>query len=159
MQSSSESYGGLTEDSLGEAYNSSKDGTLVMREVMNADTQPHTYCSFIFYYQTELILLLYWPLYLLLLPLSSLFCKLSTLYLPSCLFSQLFSLFTASQAEQRRRGGHTESNGFGNHSNIGNLPDLVQQSNSPSATPTTTLQELGDISEVRHTHTQEVLQL
>ena len=35
VQSSSESYGGLTEDSLGDAYNSSKDGTLVMREVMN----------------------------------------------------------------------------------------------------------------------------
>ncbi|XP_062296023.1 TRAF2 and NCK interacting kinase a [Scomber scombrus] len=81
MQSSSESYGGLTEDSLGDAYNSSKDGTLVMRE-----------------------------------------------------------------AEERRRGGHTESNGFGNHSNHGNLPDLLQQSNSPSATPTA-LQELGDMAE------------
>uniref|UniRef100_A0A3Q3JLW2 non-specific serine/threonine protein kinase n=1 Tax=Monopterus albus TaxID=43700 RepID=A0A3Q3JLW2_MONAL len=82
VQSSGESYGGLTEDSLGDAYNSSKDGTLVMRE-----------------------------------------------------------------AEERRRGSHTESNGFGNHSNHGNLPDLVQQSNSPSATPTTTLQELGDMAE------------
>ncbi|XP_071355071.1 TRAF2 and NCK interacting kinase a isoform X2 [Trachinotus anak] len=81
VQSSGESYGGLTEDSLGDAYNSSKDGTLVMRE-----------------------------------------------------------------AEERRRGGHTESNGFGNHSNHGNLPDLVQQSNSPSATPTA-LQELGDMAE------------
>uniref|UniRef100_A0A3Q1HIY7 non-specific serine/threonine protein kinase n=1 Tax=Anabas testudineus TaxID=64144 RepID=A0A3Q1HIY7_ANATE len=50
--------------------------------------------------------------------------------------SQLFSLFIVSQAEERRRGSHTESNGFGN------LPDLVQQSNSPSATPTTGLQEL-----------------
>uniref|UniRef100_A0A7N6FE31 non-specific serine/threonine protein kinase n=1 Tax=Anabas testudineus TaxID=64144 RepID=A0A7N6FE31_ANATE len=40
--------------------------------------------------------------------------------------SQLFSLFIVSQAEERRRGSHTESNGFGN------LPDLVQQSNSPS---------------------------
>ncbi|KAE8290230.1 TRAF2 and NCK-interacting protein kinase [Larimichthys crocea] len=79
VQSSGESYGGLTEDSLGDAYNSSKDSTLVMRE-----------------------------------------------------------------AEERRRGGHTESNGFGNH---GNLPDLVQQSNSPSATPTTALQELGDMPE------------
>uniref|UniRef100_A0A8C9ZS27 non-specific serine/threonine protein kinase n=1 Tax=Sander lucioperca TaxID=283035 RepID=A0A8C9ZS27_SANLU len=38
-----------------------------------------------------------------------------------------------------RRGDHTESNGFGNHSNHGNLPDLVQQSNSPSATPTSAL--------------------
>uniref|UniRef100_A0A7N6FIH3 non-specific serine/threonine protein kinase n=1 Tax=Anabas testudineus TaxID=64144 RepID=A0A7N6FIH3_ANATE len=77
VQSSGESYGGLTEDSLGDAYNSSKDGTLMMREVMN----------------------------------------------------------------ERRRGSHTESNGFGN------LPDLVQQSNSPSATPTTGLQELGDMAE------------
>ncbi|XP_035023640.1 TRAF2 and NCK interacting kinase a isoform X2 [Hippoglossus stenolepis] len=82
VQSSGESYGGLTEDSLGDAYNSSKDGTLVMRE-----------------------------------------------------------------AEERRRGGHTESNGFGNHSNHGNLPDLVQQSNSPSATPTSALQELSDMAE------------
>lgn len=32
---------------------------------------------------------------------------------------------------------------------MGNLPDLVQQSSSPSATPTATaLQELGDIAEV-----------
>uniref|UniRef100_A0A8D0A2G9 non-specific serine/threonine protein kinase n=1 Tax=Sander lucioperca TaxID=283035 RepID=A0A8D0A2G9_SANLU len=82
VQSSGESYGGLTEDSLGDAYNSSKDSTLVMRE-----------------------------------------------------------------AEERRRGDHTESNGFGNHSNHGNLPDLVQQSNSPSATPTSALQELGDMAE------------
>lgn len=47
MQSSGESYGGLTEDSLGDAYNSSKDSTLVMREVtnMHAHTQTclHTY--------------------------------------------------------------------------------------------------------------------
>uniref|UniRef100_A0A7N6AZK6 non-specific serine/threonine protein kinase n=1 Tax=Anabas testudineus TaxID=64144 RepID=A0A7N6AZK6_ANATE len=56
--------------------------------------------------------------------------------------SQLFSLFIVSQAEERRRGSHTESNGFGN------LPDLVQQSNSPSATPTTGLQELGDMAEL-----------
>uniref|UniRef100_A0A8D3B0G3 non-specific serine/threonine protein kinase n=1 Tax=Scophthalmus maximus TaxID=52904 RepID=A0A8D3B0G3_SCOMX len=82
VQSSGESYGGLTEDSLGDVYNSSKDGTLVMRE-----------------------------------------------------------------AEERRRGSHTESNGFGNHGNHGNLPDLVQQSNSPSATPTTALQELADMAE------------
>ncbi|KAM4542466.1 TRAF2 and NCK interacting kinase a isoform 2-T2 [Odontesthes bonariensis] len=82
VQSSGESYGGLAEDALGDAYNSSKDGTLVMRE-----------------------------------------------------------------AEERKRGGHTESNGFGNHSNHGNLPDLVQQSNSPSATPTTALQELSDMAE------------
>uniref|UniRef100_A0A8C7Y6R5 non-specific serine/threonine protein kinase n=1 Tax=Oryzias sinensis TaxID=183150 RepID=A0A8C7Y6R5_9TELE len=47
-------------------------------------------------------------------------------------------------AKERRRGSHTESNGFGNH---GNLPDLVQQSNSPSATMA--LQELSDMSEVK----------
>ncbi|KAF7654073.1 hypothetical protein LDENG_00074850 [Lucifuga dentata] len=82
VQSSGDSYGGMAADSLGDAYNSSKDSTLVMRE-----------------------------------------------------------------AEERRRGNHTESNGFGNHSNHGNLPDLVQQSNSPSATPTTALQELGDMAE------------
>ncbi|XP_058470946.1 TRAF2 and NCK interacting kinase a isoform X5 [Solea solea] len=82
VQSSGESYGGLTEDSLGEAYNSSKDSTQVMRE-----------------------------------------------------------------AEERRRGGHTESNGFGSHGNHGNLPDLVQQSHSPSATPTSALQELSDMAE------------
>uniref|UniRef100_A0A8D3AZW8 non-specific serine/threonine protein kinase n=1 Tax=Scophthalmus maximus TaxID=52904 RepID=A0A8D3AZW8_SCOMX len=59
-----------------------------------------------------------------------------------------FSLFLSlSQAEERRRGSHTESNGFGNHGNHGNLPDLVQQSNSPSATPTTALQELADMAE------------
>lgn len=61
------------------------------------------------------------------------------------------SLFV-TQAEERRRGGHGESNGFGNHGNHGNLPDLVQQSNSPSATPTTALQELSDMAEVRHGH-------
>ncbi|XP_047200970.1 TRAF2 and NCK interacting kinase a isoform X10 [Girardinichthys multiradiatus] len=82
VQSSSESYGGLAEDPLGDAYNSSRDSTLMMRE-----------------------------------------------------------------AEERRRGGHSESNGFGNHSNHGNLPDLVQQSNSPNSTPTTALQELSDMAE------------
>ncbi|XP_041828038.1 TRAF2 and NCK interacting kinase a isoform X2 [Melanotaenia boesemani] len=82
VQSSSESYGGLAEDTLGDAYNSTKDGTLVMGE-----------------------------------------------------------------SDERRRGGHTESNGFGNHGNHGNLPDLVQQSNSPSATPTSALQELSDMPE------------
>uniref|UniRef100_A0A3P9JLE0 non-specific serine/threonine protein kinase n=1 Tax=Oryzias latipes TaxID=8090 RepID=A0A3P9JLE0_ORYLA len=79
VQSSGESYGGLSEDAVGDAYNSSKDSTLVMRET-----------------------------------------------------------------KERRRGSHTESNGFGNH---GNLPDLVQQSNSPSATMA--LQELSDMSEFR----------
>ncbi|XP_008397420.1 TRAF2 and NCK interacting kinase a isoform X17 [Poecilia reticulata] len=82
VQSSSESYGGLAEDALGDSYDSSRDSTLMMRE-----------------------------------------------------------------AEERRRGGHSESNGFGNHSNHGNLPDLVQQSNSPSSTPTTALQELSDMAE------------
>ncbi|XP_077418112.1 TRAF2 and NCK interacting kinase a isoform X9 [Vanacampus margaritifer] len=81
VQSSSESYGGLSEDSLGEPYGNSKDGTLVMRE-----------------------------------------------------------------AEEKRRGGHAESNGFGNHGNHGNLPDLVRQSSSPTAVPTA-LQELGDMPE------------
>uniref|UniRef100_A0A3Q3WSK1 non-specific serine/threonine protein kinase n=1 Tax=Mola mola TaxID=94237 RepID=A0A3Q3WSK1_MOLML len=118
VQSSSESYGGLTEDSLGDVYNASKDGTLVMREVTNAPPHTHTHCLYLF--------------------------KLSSLYLPVCWLCQLGR---ACQAEEKRRGGHTESNGFGNHSNIGNLPDLVQQSNSPSATPTTTLQELGDLHE------------
>ncbi|XP_062326214.1 TRAF2 and NCK interacting kinase a isoform X2 [Osmerus eperlanus] len=51
------------------------------------------------------------------------------------------------EAEERRRGGHSESNGFGNHGNHGNLPDLVQQSHSPSATPTSALQELSDLAE------------
>ncbi|KAK7904457.1 hypothetical protein WMY93_017064 [Mugilogobius chulae] len=82
VKNSGESRSGMTEDALGDAYNSSKDSTLMMRE-----------------------------------------------------------------AEERRRGSHTESNGFGNHSNHGNLPDLVQQSNSPSATPTNALQELGDMAE------------
>ncbi|XP_057715986.1 TRAF2 and NCK interacting kinase a isoform X8 [Corythoichthys intestinalis] len=81
VQSSSESYKGLSEDSLGEPYSNSKDGTLVMRE-----------------------------------------------------------------AEEKRRGGHADSNGFGNHSNHGNLPDLVRQSNSPTAVPSA-LQELGDMPE------------
>lgn len=57
-----------------------------------------------------------------------------------------------SQAEGRRRGSHAESNGFGNHSNHGNLPDLVQQSNSPTATPVSALQELSNMGEVRHGH-------
>uniref|UniRef100_A0A8C6Q4I3 non-specific serine/threonine protein kinase n=1 Tax=Nothobranchius furzeri TaxID=105023 RepID=A0A8C6Q4I3_NOTFU len=46
-----------------------------------------------------------------------------------------------------RKGSLTESNGFGNHSNHGNLPDLVQQSNSPTATPTSALQELRNMGE------------
>ncbi|XP_014893765.1 TRAF2 and NCK interacting kinase a isoform X15 [Poecilia latipinna] len=82
VQGSSESYGGLAEDALGDSYDSSRDSTLMMRE-----------------------------------------------------------------AEERRRGGHSESNGFSNHSNHGNLPDLVQQSNSPNSTPTTALQELSDMAE------------
>ncbi|XP_019727898.1 TRAF2 and NCK-interacting protein kinase isoform X8 [Hippocampus comes] len=47
------------------------------------------------------------------------------------------------EAEEKRRGGHAESNGFGNH---GNLPDLVRQSSSPAAAPSA-LQELGDMPE------------
>ncbi|XP_056447324.1 TRAF2 and NCK interacting kinase a isoform X2 [Gadus chalcogrammus] len=85
VQSNTDSYGGQTEESLGENYSSSKDTTLMMRE-----------------------------------------------------------------AEERRRGSHSESNGFsnhGNHSNHGNLPDLVQQSNSPSATPPSALQELSEMAE------------
>ncbi|XP_077476436.1 TRAF2 and NCK-interacting protein kinase-like isoform X19 [Stigmatopora argus] len=81
VQSSNESYKGLSEDSPGEPYSNSKDGTLVMRE-----------------------------------------------------------------GEEKRRGGHADSNGFGNHSNHGNLPDLVRQSNSPTAVPSA-LQELGDMPE------------
>ncbi|XP_077586678.1 TRAF2 and NCK interacting kinase a isoform X7 [Stigmatopora nigra] len=81
VQSSNESYKGLSEDSPGEPYSNSKDGTLVVRE-----------------------------------------------------------------AEGKRRGGHADSNGFGNHSNHGNLPDLVRQSNSPTAVPSA-LQELGDMPE------------
>ncbi|XP_061825209.1 TRAF2 and NCK interacting kinase a [Nerophis lumbriciformis] len=80
VQSSGESYRGLSEDSLGDAYSNSKDSTLVVRE---AD-------------------------------------------------------------EKRRRGSHAESNGFAHHGNHGNLPDLLQQSNSPTATPSA-LQELGDM--------------
>lgn len=41
VQSGSESYGGLAEDALGDAYNSSRDSTLMMREVMNVNTQVH----------------------------------------------------------------------------------------------------------------------
>uniref|UniRef100_H3CG42 non-specific serine/threonine protein kinase n=1 Tax=Tetraodon nigroviridis TaxID=99883 RepID=H3CG42_TETNG len=97
--------GGLPEDSRGEPYNSSKDSTLMMREVMNdKHTLTHTCTS--------------------------------------------ASAKTFIDAEERRRGAPSESNGFGNHGNLGNLPDLLQQSNSPSATPTTALQELGDIHEI-----------
>lgn len=98
--------------------------------------------------------------FFLLLSLFSFSCKCPCQHhIPSFLcFSTLFSLsFFVSQAEERRRGGHTESNGFGNHSNHGNLPDLVQQSNSPSATPTTALQELSDMAEVRHTHSHSLI--
>ncbi|XP_051941447.1 TRAF2 and NCK interacting kinase a isoform X24 [Hippocampus zosterae] len=51
------------------------------------------------------------------------------------------------EAEEKRRGCHAESNGFGNHAGgHGNLPDLVRQSSSPAAPPTA-LQELGDMPE------------
>ncbi|KAJ8409634.1 hypothetical protein AAFF_G00230350 [Aldrovandia affinis] len=42
----------------------------------------------------------------------------------------------------RKRSGHTESNGFAGH---GNLPDLVQQSHSPSGTPTEGLGRLSGL--------------
>uniref|UniRef100_A0A3Q3DZS8 non-specific serine/threonine protein kinase n=1 Tax=Hippocampus comes TaxID=109280 RepID=A0A3Q3DZS8_HIPCM len=48
-----------------------------------------------------------------------------------------------SEGTLEERGGHAESNGFGNH---GNLPDLVRQSSSPAAAPSA-LQELGDMPE------------
>uniref|UniRef100_A0AAQ4PXG9 non-specific serine/threonine protein kinase n=1 Tax=Gasterosteus aculeatus aculeatus TaxID=481459 RepID=A0AAQ4PXG9_GASAC len=72
---------------------------------------------------------------------------------PAVLLFSFFPSFTCQYslvlkiAEERRRGSHSESNGFGNHSNHGNLPDLVQQSNSPSATPASALQELGNMAE------------
>ncbi|XP_061752276.1 TRAF2 and NCK interacting kinase a isoform X3 [Nerophis ophidion] len=47
--------------------------------------------------------------------------------------------------QKRRRGGHAESNGFASHGNHGNLPDLLQQSNSPPAAAPSALQELGDM--------------
>lgn len=45
VQNNTESYGGLPEDSRGEPYNSSKDSTLMMREVMN-DKHTHTQLYF-----------------------------------------------------------------------------------------------------------------
>ncbi|KAJ8357083.1 hypothetical protein SKAU_G00198770 [Synaphobranchus kaupii] len=48
---------------------------------------------------------------------------------------------------ERKRSGHVESNGFAGH---GNLPDLVQQSHSPSGTPT---EGLGRLSSL---HTQDM---
>ncbi|KAI1882770.1 hypothetical protein AGOR_G00238350 [Albula goreensis] len=42
----------------------------------------------------------------------------------------------------RKRSGHAESNGFAGH---GNLPDLVQQSHSPSGTPTEGLGRLSGL--------------
>ncbi|KAG5847329.1 TRAF2 and NCK-interacting protein kinase-like isoform X7 [Anguilla anguilla] len=43
---------------------------------------------------------------------------------------------------ERKRSGHAESNGFAGH---GNLPDLVQQSHSPSGTPTEGLGRLSSL--------------
>ncbi|MEQ2161830.1 hypothetical protein GOODEAATRI_013621 [Goodea atripinnis] len=42
VQSSSESYGGLAEDPLGDAYNSSRDSTLMMRESNSPNSTPTT---------------------------------------------------------------------------------------------------------------------
>ncbi|KAG7457127.1 hypothetical protein MATL_G00243200 [Megalops atlanticus] len=47
----------------------------------------------------------------------------------------------------RKRSGHAESNGFAGH---GNLPDLVQQSHSPSGTPTEGIGRLSNL------HTQDL---
>ncbi|GAB1287424.1 TRAF2 and NCK interacting kinase [Apodemus speciosus] len=49
-------------------------------------------------------------------------------------------------AEEKKRSGHSDSNGFAGHIN---LPDLVQQSHSPAGTPT---EGLGRVS----THSQEM---
>ncbi|KAJ8270362.1 hypothetical protein GJAV_G00113560 [Gymnothorax javanicus] len=50
------------------------------------------------------------------------------------------TLMMREMLSERKRSGHSESNGFAGH---GNLPDLVQQSHSPSGTPT---EGLGRIS-------------
>uniref|UniRef100_A0A673LZT5 non-specific serine/threonine protein kinase n=1 Tax=Sinocyclocheilus rhinocerous TaxID=307959 RepID=A0A673LZT5_9TELE len=51
-------------------------------------------------------------------------------------------------ANERQRLGHGESNGFAGH---GNLPDLVQQSHSPSGTPTgLNSQDLDSMDEFGH---------
>ncbi|XP_061551894.1 TRAF2 and NCK interacting kinase a isoform X9 [Phycodurus eques] len=47
------------------------------------------------------------------------------------------------EADEKRRGGRGESNGFGDHAN---LPDLVRRSGSPPAAPAA-LRELGDLPE------------
>lgn len=49
-------------------------------------------------------------------------------------------------AGEKKRSGHSDSNGFAGHIN---LPDLVQQSHSPAGTPT---EGLGRVS----THSQEM---
>lgn len=88
VQSSGESYGGLTEDSLGEAYNSSKDGTLVMREVMNAHT--HT---------PEKIPRLYFAI-----TLGSFCFSITTLSSPSCKLLTVLLFFQLSgRGEEERR--------------------------------------------------------
>uniref|UniRef100_A0A672S089 non-specific serine/threonine protein kinase n=1 Tax=Sinocyclocheilus grahami TaxID=75366 RepID=A0A672S089_SINGR len=57
-------------------------------------------------------------------------------------------------ANERQRLGHGESNGFAGH---GNLPDLVQQSHSPSGTPTgINSQDLDSMDEkLKSTNTQK----
>uniref|UniRef100_A0A8C9NCN4 non-specific serine/threonine protein kinase n=1 Tax=Serinus canaria TaxID=9135 RepID=A0A8C9NCN4_SERCA len=63
--------------------------------------------------------------------------------LPSLSSSCLVSLQTSGE---KKRSGHTASNGFAGHIN---LPDLVQQSHSPAGTPT---EALGRVS----THAQDM---
>lgn len=69
----------------------------------------------------------------------------SFIFSPSLLFSSscLMSLQTSGE---KKRSGHTASNGFAGHIN---LPDLVQQSHSPAGTPT---EALGRVS----THAQDM---
>ncbi|CAO2613563.1 TRAF2 and NCK-interacting protein kinase [Lemmus lemmus] len=56
------------------------------------------------------------------------------------------TLMIRETAEEKKRSGHGDSNGFAGHIN---LPDLVQQSHSPAGTPT---EGLGRVS----THPQEI---
>uniref|UniRef100_E0CZF8 non-specific serine/threonine protein kinase n=1 Tax=Mus musculus TaxID=10090 RepID=E0CZF8_MOUSE len=56
------------------------------------------------------------------------------------------TLMIRETAEEKKRSGHSDSNGFAGHIN---LPDLVQQSHSPAGTPT---EGLGRVS----THSQEM---
>lgn len=71
--------------------------------------------------------------------------------------------YTPQTTEEKKRSGHSDSNGFAGHIN---LPDLVQQSHSPAGTPTEGLgrvsthsQEMDSGTEVgaRHSHESSVL--